>query len=255
MFCGRPLIEWTFLCGQKARYIGDMYLVTDSMRYAELAERNGVHVIWQPETMCNFGKWGGPAVDAWFRSYMIQNNLMFPWIAALGVNAPLKRPIDIDSMIAFVDRFHKHKTHLVEITDACSMGSTGMYIDGGNHKAIDPKILTTAYIDGNRLLMHGGGLDVRNWKAATKTFDYTDLLFEDIEKGILKPEVIAGDDGWTKHLDEYGISSLHPEMMAKRELYYYLTPRYAGIDIDDHYDWEYCEWAFEKYILNEGYYD
>jgi len=254
MFCGKPLIEWTFLCGQKARYIGDMYLITDSMRYAEIADRHGVHVIWQPETMCNFGRWGGPAVDMFFYSYMIRNNLLFPWIAALGVNAPLKRPIDIDSMIAYVDKFHKHKKHLVEVSGACDMGSTGLYMDGGNYKVIDLGALTTAY-DSHRLLMHGGGLGIRNWEASVRTYDYADLIFEDLEKGIIKPEIIAGDDTWTKHLEEYGIVSFHPEMVAKKEMYYYHIPRYAGIDIDDLYDWNYCEWAFEKYILNEGYYD
>ena len=51
MFCGKPLMEWTFLCGKKAKYVGDMYLVTDSPQYAEMAERNDVTVVMQPEKM------------------------------------------------------------------------------------------------------------------------------------------------------------------------------------------------------------
>ena len=252
MFCGKPLIEWTFLCGKKAKYVGDMYLVTDSIRYAELAECNGVIPVIQPEAMCNFGRWGGPTADAFLYAYLVRNNLAHNWMIYGGVNAPLKRPIDLDSAISFVDRYHKHKTNLVEVIDCAPMGSTGIFRDGGNFHAIKQG---STELNDMKLLQHGGSLGITNWDIMQRAYDYDVLIYDDIDKGIIKPEIIAGDPSWCKDLDANGVNNFHPEILKDAEMYYYPMPRYAGVDIDDIYDWNYCEWAFEKYILNEGYYD
>jgi len=253
MFCGRPLIEWTFLCGQKAKYVGDMYLVTDSSYYAELAERNGVTPIMQPEASCNFGKWGGPVADALVYSYLIKNNLPHNWITYGGANAPLKRPIDMDGMISYVDKNLKHKTNLVEVINLSCMGSTGLYRDGGNFQV--KGMQHTNLNKDMRLMQHSGAMGANNWDVYWKAYDYRELIFDDMEAGVIKPAVLAGDPSWCAELDEKGIKNFHPEVLATKEEFFYLLPRYAGIDIDDIYDWNYCEWAFEKYILNEGYYD
>ena len=104
-------------------------------------------------------------------------------------------------------------------------------------------------------MQNGGAIGVLNWDVWWRSYDYRELIFDDIEAGVIKPEVLAGDPSWCSELDEKGIQAFHPELLAESEMFFYLLPRYAGVDIDDLYDWNYCEWAFEKYILNEGYYD
>lgn len=250
IFCGKPLIEWAFLCGKLAKNVGEMYFCTDSPYYAYIAKQYNITVIMQSEKSCRYGRWGGPTAEAHMIAYFKQHGIPVDWHIHNGINAPLKRPCDVDGMIDFVDQNFRHITdHSVEIMDLEPMGSVLICEDVGDFKV---KEILSAHT--SRIMHHSGCMGMHNWDLLWAATDYKEIIFDDYEKGILKPEVIEGNADWEPIADD-DITKNHPKEWAAREVYFYQLPGWAGKDIDDDYDWAYCEWAFKKYILKEGYYD
>ncbi len=48
VFCGKPLVEWSFLAAKNSKYVDDVYLSTDSDEIADLAIPYGVKVFRRP---------------------------------------------------------------------------------------------------------------------------------------------------------------------------------------------------------------
>lgn len=243
MFCGKPLLEWTLLCGHLAESITDIYVTVDSMELARIVEKYGVP-IFQPEKSTHFGMWGGPVADAYIFRYFIQRGLDLGYRLTTLPTAPLKRPCDFDAVTKMYEDLIKEKPdgHF-ELVDEAPMGNVSIAIDDGNFQI--RKGLTGHE---ENLLYHTGACGVQNMDWWINHYGYTEYLFDDYKKGIIKKEI---EDG-TADLSVIDTGKHH---WVSDVVYFYQLPVWAARDIDDIYEWEYCEWAFQKYILDEGYYD
>jgi len=242
MFCGKPLLEWTLLCGHLAESITDIYATVDSIELARIVEKYGTP-IFQPEKSTHFGMWGGPVADGYLFSYFIKHGLKLGHRMTSLPTAPLKRPCDFDNATrAYEELIKLHGGYDLELVDQAPMGNVSISIDAGNFV-----IKQTVSAHKDKLLYHPGALGVQDMEWWIKKYGYADYIFEDYEKGIIKKEI---DDGTA----DLSVIDIAKHCWVSDVVYYYQMPVWAARDIDDIYEWEYCEWAFEKYILNEGYY-
>ena len=242
MFCGKPLLEWCLLCGHLAENVTDIYVTVDSIELARIVEKYGIP-IFQPEKSTHYGMWGGPVADAYLFRYFYDHGIPEQDRITTLPTAPLKRPCDFDGAIDMYEQLLlKDPTRNFELVDQAPMGNISMAVDDGDFTCV--KAWTGHE---TKLLMHCGAFGVQAMNWWIQRYGYDKHLYKDVDKRIIKEEV---EDG-TADLSVIPKSLHH---WKSKTIYFYQMPVWACHDIDDIYEWNYCEWAFEKYILNEGYY-
>jgi len=102
LFCGVPLLAWSIIQAKNSKEIDEVFLTTDSERYAEIGEKYGAKIIMRP-VLDN-----GITASVVFKHAInvIENEvkLKFDDIVTLLPTSPLKLPGQMDKMI---QEFHK----------------------------------------------------------------------------------------------------------------------------------------------------
>lgn len=100
-FAGKPLVEWTLIAMESARYLTDLWMVTESEEIADIAYEHRFRVLFQSrESAATAGHYGAPVCEKLFfdeAGYQYDESDVL--VTGLPTS-PCRKPGDIDEVVS-----------------------------------------------------------------------------------------------------------------------------------------------------------
>lgn len=99
LLCGKPLIGWTISQAKASKYIDEIFVTTDCLKIADVAEQFGITVPFlRPKELATDSASSMDVVDH-VLSYFKEEGKLFDYIVLLEPTSPLRKKNDLDAAI------------------------------------------------------------------------------------------------------------------------------------------------------------
>jgi CMP-N-acetylneuraminic acid synthetase len=99
LLCGKPLIGWTISQAKASKYIDEIFVTTDCLKIADVAEQFGIKVPFlRPKELATDSASSMDVVDH-VLSYFKEEGKHFDYIVLLEPTSPLRKKDDLDTAI------------------------------------------------------------------------------------------------------------------------------------------------------------
>ena len=99
-FCGKPLITWSILQSVNSLYVDRTFVITDDLEISDISKSYGAEVLIQPPWQCRLGTMGGTTAVINATGQLEEQKVPLTDFVLLLPNYPLRKPDDIDRIVA-----------------------------------------------------------------------------------------------------------------------------------------------------------
>ncbi len=124
-FCGRPLVEWSIIQAKASKFIGAVYLSTDSQEIADIGVKNLIETIWRPVMPADIP---GDVPLNMAVKYLQNKGYQFDVVIPILPTTPCRLPDDFDNAIELYYEYGESlQTHVMSFiqVQVCSMYDKG----------------------------------------------------------------------------------------------------------------------------------